>query len=176
MKLSLTNIKYFTYLFTPIIITIIVFKFAFGQGDYNYTWKAGGKRGKEFRAYVIPAGGRLRSIQVKSGRVIDAILFEYEDSEGNIHKQTYGGRGGKWNEVFSISKGVHLVGISGKCGKYVDSIRFHLSDGSQSPRYGGKGGEEYEILLPRKKAVVVGFWGKKGRVIDSIGLIYKTTD
>lgn len=130
--------------------------------------------GQEFATSKIPIGGKLISLQVKSGRLVDGIRFVYEDSQGNRTSIYQGGPGGSWNESYVLGANVHLVGISGRFGSYVDNIRFHCSDGSTSELFGGDGGSyDYNIQLDRDDKFA-GFIGRYGRVIDAIGLQYWT--
>jgi hypothetical protein len=146
-------------------------------GKIQRTAPVGGGSGNEFITDVVPPGGRLLTIQVKTGRLVDAVRFTYEDAAGQVHTVTFGGNGGVWQTPHTVPKGVTLVGISGRSGTLVDSIRFHFSDGSQTPLHGGGGGSDYQSFLPKPNGryvgAAIGFYGRSGRVIDRIGLQYR---
>lgn len=103
--------------------------------------------GKEFKAEVIPDGGRLVSIQAnvgpwkQFGDVIKGVKFVYEDAKGKRQTAQIGPCDGKWEKAFDVPAGAQLVGVSGSYGLVIDNLQFHFSDGTKTPSYGGKDGD-----------------------------------
>jgi predicted flap endonuclease-1-like 5' DNA nuclease len=134
---------------------------------------SGGEGGIPIKDYVIPAGARIREVQVTSGWFVDSIQVAYVDAGGS--KQALPGFGGNGAEEhqFALEEDEYLVGISGRSAQYLDSIRFHTNR-RVSPTYGGDGGDaEYSFLAP-EGSEVVGFFGSADWYVDAIGIITRT--
>jgi hypothetical protein len=145
---------------------------------------AGGAFGQEFRTPLIPPGGRLRSIQVKTNKKVTGLKIHLEDAQGQTcDLVTYGGQedGGVWQKPFEIPKSAELVGISGSYGGILHAIRFHLSDGTQSQLYGDEVWFDFNISVangdPQHPNHVIGFWGRySSGQIHGLGLLIGAKD
>ena len=150
-------------------------------GEVHYSARVGctvGIEGEQFRALVVPEGGRLSSVQVAAGgSVVHSLRFRYTDADGKEQTHLVGNEDGDWQKPFVIPPGHTLVGISGAGGWWIARLVFHLDDGTTSPAYGGTGGDtDFRLLLVQRdgrwKGQLMGFWGTVGEHIESLGLVF----
>mmetsp|Transcript_15971 Transcript_15971/g.26098 ORF Transcript_15971/g.26098 Transcript_15971/m.26098 type:complete len:767 (-) Transcript_15971:1560-3860(-) len=95
---------------------------------------------------------RVRKVVVRSGTLVDGLVFYYDD--GNVeHKIAFGGTGGNENPPFELQQDEYIIQVKGHKGAYVDQIQFVTNLGRVSPVYGGPGGEEFSHSLPGGEAI-----------------------
>lgn len=138
---------------------------------------AGGPQGELKEGRYLPRDAQVRSIQVRSSWVVEAIKFNYV-LNGRSASLVWGPDGSNWSRPVLLPVGTKLKAISGRYGMYLDVIRFHFTNGHVSEEFGGKGGDiEFKIPIPEKDGIpigdIVGFHGKWGAWIDAIGLVIR---
>lgn len=129
----------------------------------------GGNGGQPFDNYDIPEGARLTAIHVFTEWVINALQFDFVNSDGtSASRPPVGGLGGE-HHVFYLDNDEYLTGISGRSGWYIDSIRFHTNK-RVSPTFGGVGGERDFAFEAPAEFEVGGFFGRSAWYIDALGV------
>ena len=129
----------------------------------------GGLGGKPFDGYAIPDGARLTAVHIYADWVIDALQFDYVNSDGaTAGRPPVGGLGGTHHVIY-LDEDEYLIGISGRCGWYVDSIRFHTNK-LVSDLFGGSAGEREYRLMALPGYEVAGLFGRSDWYIDALGL------
>ncbi len=130
---------------------------------------AGGKGGKSFTDYAIPAGARISEIRIKAGEFIDSLQIVYIDANGKtVVMDQIGGDGGD-AATFKLGADEFITGISGQHGWYIDSLTFHTNK-RVSKSYGGHYGHEAFAFQAPDGECVNGFIGRAERYIDAIGI------
>jgi Jacalin-like lectin domain len=134
---------------------------------------SGGSGGREFSDDAIPSDSKVIEVQVRAGRLIDAVQITHESAGGARHPFPRHGGGGGELYVFTLDSNEYITGISGRYGSRVDSLRIHTNL-QTSPLYGGTGGfAEYHYEVP-PGTEIVGFYGRSGAVMDAIGVLYRS--
>jgi len=115
----------------------------------------------------------VSSIQLRSGKYIDAISVTYRsNSTGDSWNDYHGGGGGGQSQTLTLQPGQFITRVNGRAGKYVDQLRITISDG-RSVGGGGNGGGAFDWSVP-SGSVVLGFYGRSGKYLDQIGVTYAT--
>lgn len=145
--------------------------------DLHKSSLVGGCQGELKEGKYLPRDARVRSIQVRSTWVVEAIKFNYV-LNGRSASLVWGPDGSNWSRPEILPVGTKLKAISGRYGMYLDAIRFHYTNGRTSDYFGGEGGDiEFKIPIPQKDGNpigdIVGFHGKWGAWIDAIGLVIR---
>jgi hypothetical protein len=113
--------------------------------------------------------GRVSSITVRSGNLIDNIRFTYRYGNKLVNGLAHGGKGGK-SSKFRLKPGEVITEMWGRSGKYVDSLNIKTSMG-RVKRWGGQGGHKAFRFKGSKQAPIIGVWGRSGALIDAIGAV-----
>lgn len=122
---------------------------------------------------ITEAPGRLESITVQSGVVIDAIAFSYVDQAGQ--KRTAGpwGGSGRNSETIQLGPSEFVKGISGTVGLYrsckvIASLTFVTNVRTCGP-YGLGDGTPFTVPVEDNHSVV-GFFVRSKTYLDAIGV------
>lgn len=130
---------------------------------------AGGNGGKPFEHYDVPSDAHLIAIHIYTEWVLNAIQFEYSDSDGNSRSRPpIGGLGGE-HHVFYLDDDEYLTGISGRAGWYIDSLRIHTNKRVSKP-FGGAGGDRDFSFLAPDGHEIGGLFGRSEWYIDALGV------
>jgi len=145
--------------------------------DLHKSSLEGGCQGELKEGKYLPRDAQVRSIQVRSSWVVEAIRFNYV-LNGRSGSLIWGPDGSNWSRPVLLPVGTKLKAISGRYGMYLDAIRFHFTNGHTSAEFGGGGGDiEFKIPIPEKNGKpigdIVGFHGRWGAWIDAIGLVIR---
>ncbi|KAL6527438.1 hypothetical protein OROGR_016528 [Orobanche gracilis] len=124
-------------------------------------------------------GGGIKQIIIRSGGVIDSIVFKGDGDEtsAEVYSVKFGGRGGNRTEKILIDfPSEYLTGISGSHGRWgkfpdlVTSLKFHTNRAEYGPF--GKGSDTRFSFIAHG-GVITGFHGRAGAYIDAIGVYIK---
>ncbi|MFS7913619.1 putative jacalin-like lectin domain-containing protein [Helianthus anomalus] len=121
---------------------------------------------------IIPNGGRITRINVRSGAIVDAIYFGYTEGGTNYETAIFGGRNGLLSTI-DIADDEEIIEINGKVGTFenlnlVTQLTFVTNKQTYGP-YGTNGGTDFSC--PIAKGKVVGFFGRYGAYLDAIGVV-----
>ena len=137
--------------------------------DNFHIGPVGGNGGRPFDNYDIPEDARLTAIHVFTEWVINALQFDFIQTDGTPGGNgLIGGLGGE-HHVFYLDEDEFLTGISGRAGWYVDSIRFHTNK-RISPTFGGAGGDRDFSFAAPEASEIYGLFGRSGWYIDALGV------
>ena len=117
----------------------------------------GGGGGRAFNT----RGGAVRSIRIRSGRLIDSIQLVYRNGQTSGY---YGGGGGSPAQI-DLASGETVNVIFGRSGSLVDSLTFVTNRGRVFGPYGGGGGSPFHVT----NCNLSGIYGRSGSLIDAIG-------
>ncbi|KAK1422518.1 hypothetical protein QVD17_25695 [Tagetes erecta] len=128
--------------------------------------------------------GRITHIHIRCGKVIDAISFNYIDSQGNNHQSSnFGGSEGALTEVrFAYDE--EIINIKGRVGGFgyfgthtvITSLTFVTNRATYGP-YGNHNGagffipEGIDFSLPLSKGRIIGFYGKSSIYLENFGVV-----
>ena len=131
---------------------------------------AGGRGGRTFADFQVPADARVAEVRIRSGERIDAVQMMYVLSDGSsLAGPQHGGSGGRVN-VFRLDSDEYITGLSGRYGETIDSLRIETNKRT-SALFGGRGGNtDFRVDAPSGH-YAVGFAGRAGDYLDAIGLI-----
>lgn len=133
---------------------------------YKRTREVGGGGGSSFddSGTFFSAKARITSIEIRYGRVVDAVNVAYSNGASANH----GGSGGR-SVTIRLAAGERITRITGRSGRLLDSIKFYTNIRSYGP-YGGGGGHAFDFNFGSDSLVYV--FGRNGRIIDRIGFGY----
>lgn len=141
----------------------------------SYGAKHGGEGGEPFSdfdpATYVQDRTRLVGIQMRGGRVVDAIIVEYDGAGGPVRVQ-HGRDGGSLGPRLAIGIDQTVVKISGRAGANVDALDIEITGGN-ALRTGRDGGSPFSEEPP-EGAIVIGLRGRSGKYLDQIELVYAT--
>jgi hypothetical protein len=110
--------------------------------------------------------GKIASITVRSGSLVDSITVQYGDKPGKAR----GGSGGR-EDTFNLDDNEWLTELRGRSGSELDQVQFVLSSGRISPVYGGNGGQAFTER--RYNSVIKAFFGRSGSLVDQLGVYFE---
>ena len=127
----------------------------------------GGTGGGPFDDLASQGGavGKIKSITVRHGTMVDNIAVDY----GTGQVQAHGGGGGS-PDTFELADDEWLTQIRGRSGSELDQIQFFLSSGRVSPTYGGNGGAPFQET--KANGIIKAFYGRSGSLVDQIGVYF----
>jgi hypothetical protein len=121
---------------------------------------------------ITDTPGRLESITVQSGVVIDAIAFSYADQAGQKRSAGPWGGSGRCSNTIQLAPSEFVTGISGTVGLYrscnvIASLTFVTNVKTYGP-FGLGDGTPFTVPVEDNHGVV-GFFGRSSRYLDAIG-------
>lgn len=114
---------------------------------------------------------RLVAVQMRSGRVVDAVIVEY-DGAGGHQRHEHGKTGGSLRPRLSIAADETVIRIGGRAGANVDRLTIEITGGNEVGA-GGAGGQPF-VEEPPAGAILIGFRGRSGKYLDQIQAVYAT--
>jgi hypothetical protein len=115
---------------------------------------------------------RIASVQLRSGKYVDALVVTYQTKDGGPWTVQHGGGGGNLSQNLSLLPGQFVTKLAGRSGGYVDQFVVTLSDG-RSVGGGGGGGDPFNWAASGG-GIVLGFYGRSGRYLDQVGVVVGT--
>ena len=113
---------------------------------------------------------RLVMVQLRTGKLVDALIVSY-DSLAGPKKFQHGRNGGDLSSPLPIGKDQYVTSVSGRAGQYVDQLNITITGGAKVG--GGRdGGTEIPAITPPTGAFVIGFGGRSGKNLDQIQVIF----
>jgi hypothetical protein len=114
----------------------------------------GGQGGNPF----VPRG--IRTIAIRSGERIDAII---------INGERFGGNGGKLSDTLTLAENEYISKVTVKSGTLVDYIKIETSE-KQSIHGGGKGGYKKDTF----SGIIAAIGGRHGTFdsVDGLDFVY----
>ncbi|KAI7729742.1 hypothetical protein M8C21_020392 [Ambrosia artemisiifolia] len=121
---------------------------------------------------IIPNGGRITRINIRSGAIVDAIYFDYTEGGTTYQTDIFGGRNGILS-TFDIADDEEFIEIRGQVGNFenlnlVTQLTFVTNKNTYGP-YGTNEGTNFSC--PIAKGKVIGFFGRYGAYLDAIGVV-----
>lgn len=133
--------------------------------DIVTTKTHGGGGGSPFDDLPV-AVGKIKSITVRHGAVIDQIACNY-DIGGH---QAHGGNGGG-QSTFNLGEDEYITEVRGRAGRLIDSLQFVTNKNRQSPQYGSPtGGSPFTEKEDRR--ILRAIHGRSGGKLDQLGFYF----
>lgn len=142
---------------------------------------AQGSGAQQFKDDNVLASWNVTSINVWSGKLVNALQVVFKDDKGTeVDGPVDGGTDAALTPfVISADEGEYLQKITGNCGDALDSLVLTTNQRS-SIRFGGTGGPNPYTFEAPDGYEIVGFWGTHGQyqpenkdVIGQIGIAYR---
>jgi hypothetical protein len=128
----------------------------------------GGGGGDYFSTGAV---GKVKSVNLRSGGLIDSIQLVYSTSQVS---DVYGGTGGGPGSFTAAAGDEVIVAVTVKSGKYVDGLQFTTNKGTTSSWFGGTGGGDAFTFYAPPGTYLVGIQGAKGYYLDAFAPIWGT--
>lgn len=106
------------------------------------------------------------SINLRSGRLLDAIDMTYQTTDKTIYQAPRRGGSGGTDHRFQLNPDEKIVKITGRAGSLIDALQFTTNTGRTSPFCGGNGGTEFTEQHPGYVLWYIS--GRSGRFVDQI--------
>jgi hypothetical protein len=143
----------------------------------------GGGGGDYFSTGAV---GKVKSVNLRSGKYIDSIQLVYTTNQVSDKKGRDGGDLGSFTADVTLPANEVIVGVEVLYGKYIDNLRFITNKG-KATSFGGNGkdtyndqlhyypveAKKYEFSAPPGNHLV-GMQGRSGKYLDAFAPIWGT--
>lgn len=135
----------------------------------HYEGYYGGTGGHPF-VNKVKGAKRISGIEIRSGRVVDAIKVNWEDKDGKqMEGEQFGGNGGNLERIF-FDPDEFITNLEGHAGWYVDSLTIRTNKGQYGPFGYETKSEKFSYSIPTNK-YLIGFFGRAQNAVDGLGVL-----